>query len=653
MCGIAGILNLKSNAPLDAPIRTMTDAMTHRGPNAGGFFTEGSTIALGHRRLSIIDLSTGANQPFQDESKRFTLIFNGEIYNYLDVKPLLRGYNFKTNSDTEVILAAYIRWGVDCLQHLNGMFAFAIWDNLREILFIARDRIGVKPLYYFQDEQRFLFASELRSLLSSGYVPKELDNYALHDFLAFQSVYAPFTLLKNVFQLMPGEYATVSKAKGFEKKTYWSLENPPNSAPNKVQTPQTNGITEGVNDKATAQKKIRELLTASIERRMISDVPLGAFLSGGIDSSAVVALMSECSERRIDTFTVSFAEKQFDESRYADIIAKKYNTNHTTIRLSPADFLKSLPEALDATDAPSGDGLNTYIVSKATKEAGITVALSGLGGDELFAGYQYPRHFQRINNQMSLYWQLPHNLRKGMVALAQKAVSSNPKRSRQIEMLGVKKPTIDAIYPYFRMINTEKEANNLMSHNEFAPFVITKLLKDREALHNQPPSGVRGLPLSKLPLISQVTVAELLGYTLNVLLKDTDQFSMASALEVREPFFDYTLIEYVLTLPDAWKYDPKTPKSLLVNSLAPLLPDAIVHRPKMGFVFPWKDWLLNELRSFCEENINYLANMAAFNAVSVKAEWALFVKSNGANGSYVKIWQLVVLAYWLRKNDIN
>ena len=627
MCGIAGILNLKSNAPLDAPIRAMTDAMAHRGPNSGGFFTEGSKIALGHRRLSIIDLSTSANQPFQDETGRFTLIFNGEIYNYLDVKPLLRGYNFKTTSDTEVILAAYIRWGADCLQHLNGMFAFAIWDNQNETLFIARDRIGVKPLYYFQDEQRFLFASELRSLLSSGYVPRELDNYALHDFLAFQSVYAPFTLLKNIFQLMPGEYATISATAGFKKKTYWSLENPPNRG--------------GVSDKATAQKKIRELLTASIERRMISDVPLGAFLSGGIDSSAVVALMSECSERRVDTFTVSFAEKQFDESRYADIIAKKYNTNHTTIRLSPDDFLKGLPEALDATDAPSGDGLNTYIVSKATKEAGITVALSGLGGDELFAGYQYPRHFQQINNRMSLYWQLPHGLRKGMVAVAQKTLSSNPKRSRQLEMLRSETPTIDAIYPYFRMINTESEASNLMASNGFDAVIIRQLLKDRQG------------PLSKLPLISQVTVAELLGYTLNVLLKDTDQFSMASALEVREPFFDYTLIEYVLTLPDAWKYDPKTPKSLLVNSLAPLLPDEIVYRSKMGFVFPWKHWLLNELRSFCEENINYLAKMADFNAVSVKAEWSMFVKSNGASGSYVKIWQLVVLAYWLKKNKIE
>jgi asparagine synthase (glutamine-hydrolysing) len=627
MCGIAGILNLKSDQPLDAPIRRMTDALAHRGPNSGGFFGDAAKIALGHRRLSVIDLSTGANQPFQDETGRFTLIFNGEIYNFQDVKPLLNGYNFRTQSDTEVILAAYVRWGADCLRHLNGMFAFAIWDKQAESLFIARDRIGVKPLYYYQSETQFLFASEIRSLLSSECVPRQIDNYALRDFLSFQSVYAPFTLIKNVFQLMPGEYATISAAKGFEKTTYWRIENPPNA--------------EKPANKNAAETKIRELLTASIERRMVSDVPLGAFLSGGIDSSAVVALMAQSSARPIDTFTVSFAEKQFDESQFAELIAKKYNTRHTTIQLSPDDFLKGLPDALDATDAPSGDGLNTYIVSKATKEAGITVALSGLGGDELFAGYQYPKHFQTLNTRLALYWQLPQNLRKGLMSVAEKMGSDNPKRSRQLAMLGEDAPTIGAIYPYFRMINTAQEANQLLSSNGFSDVIIRKLLKDRQ------------LAIEKLPLMSQVTVAELLGYTLNVLLKDTDQFSMASALEVREPFFDYTLVEYVLTLPDAWKYDPKTPKSLLVNALAPLLPDSIVHRPKMGFVFPWKHWLLNELRDFCDEQIEFLSNFTVFNSVSIKNEWSVFKKTNGASGSYVKIWQLVVLAYWLRKNRID
>ena len=623
MCGITGIFNLKSSEKLDAPIRTMTDALAHRGPDSGGYFVE-SKIALGHRRLSIIDLSTSANQPFSDDSGRFVLIFNGEIYNYQDIKPLLADYNFRTTSDTEVILAAYIKWGADCLQHLNGMFAFAIWDKKEGTLFIARDRLGVKPLYYFADNQRFIFASELRSLLASGFIPRELDKNALRDFLIFQSVYAPNTLLKNVFQLMPGECATVSTA-GVFKTIYWKIEQPPKA---------------DISDKKTAETNVRELLSASVERRMISDVPLGAFLSGGIDSSAVVALMAQASERPIDTFTVSFSEKKYDESRFADIISKKYTTRHTTIRLSPNDFLNELPAALDAVDAPSGDGLNTYVVSKATKNAGITVALSGLGGDELFAGYHYFPHFQKINTAFPLYWQIPQGLRNPILSFANKMFSSNPKLGRAVDLLKVKQPTIDEIYPYFRLINTEGSANRLLNTENHVELTIKQLLKNRKSA------------ISELPLLSQMTVGELLGYTLNVLLRDTDQFSMASALEVREPFFDYKLVEYVVQVPDAFKYDKKTPKSLLVNALGDLLPDEIVHRPKMGFSFPWKHWLLNELRPFCQKHIDFLSKYAVFNHAAIQKEWHLFLESKGEKCNYVKIWQLVVLSHWLEKNDI-
>ena len=407
MCGIAGILNLQSETNLNEPIRNMTNAIAHRGPDSDGFYVETTKVALGHRRLSIIDLSTSANQPFIDDSGRYILIFNGEIYNYLDVKPLLSDYNFKTTSDSEVILAAYIKWGADCLKHLNGMFAFAIWDKVAQTLFVVRDRLGIKPVYYYIDNQHFVFSSEIRSMLRSGFIPRQVDKEALRDFLSFQSVYAPATIIKNIFQLMPGEYAIVS-SKGIQKTFYWRAE----TSPNGFEIP----------NKETAQKKVRELLTASIERRMMSDVPLGAFLSGGIDSSAVVALMAQASERPIDTFTVSFAEKQFDESRFADIVAKKYNTNHTTIRLTPDDFLKELPAALDAMDAPSGDGLNTYVVSKATKNAGITVALSGLGGDELFAGYSYFRHFQKIKTAYPLYWHLPQSLRSPFLSLVGRTI---------------------------------------------------------------------------------------------------------------------------------------------------------------------------------------------------------------------------------------
>ncbi len=625
MCGIAGILNLKSEKNLNEPIRNMTNALAHRGPNAEGFYVETNTVALGQRRLSIIDLSTSANQPFIDDSGRYILIFNGEIYNYLDVKPLLSEYNFKTTSDTEVILAAYIKWGADCLKYLNGMFAFAIWDKIEQTLFVVRDRLGIKPVYYYIDNQHFVFSSEIRSLLSSGFIPRQLDKNALRDYLNFQSVYAPSTIIKDVFQLMPGEYAFIS-SKGMQKTFYWRAE----TSPNGFEIP----------NKETAQKKVRELLTASIERRMMSDVPLGAFLSGGIDSSAVVALMAQASERPIDTFTVSFAEKQFDESRFADIVAKKYNTNHTTIRLTPDDFLKELPAALDAMDAPSGDGLNTYVVSKATKNAGITVALSGLGGDELFAGYSYFRHFQKVKTAFPLYWHIPQAIRRPFLSLVHKAMPSNPKVKRFVDILNAPQPSIEDIYPQMRRINTEGEVNALLNEGKTTDSTIYQLLKERQTA------------IDKLPPLSHFTMGELLGYTLNVLLKDTDQFSMASALEVREPFFDYKLVEYVLKVPDVFKYDKSTPKALLVGALQDLLPNEIVNRPKMGFSFPWKHWLLHELHAFCQEHIDYLSQYDVFNEHAIQEEWSAFQKTNGEKSSYVKIWQMVVLSYWLKKNNI-
>lgn len=626
MCGITGILNIKSETPLNEPIQKMTDALAHRGPNAEGFYVEVNKVALGHRRLSIIDLSTSANQPFKDETGRYTLIFNGEIYNYLDIKPLISAYNFKTTSDTEVILAAYMKWGAGCLKYLNGMFAFAIWDKVEQTLFVARDRLGIKPLYYYIDNQHFVFASEIRSVLSSGFVPKHLDKKSLRDYLIFQSVYAPHTIIKDVFQLMPGEYAVVS-SKGIQKTFYWQAE----TSPNGFEIP----------NKETAQKKVRELLTASVERRMVSDVPLGAFLSGGIDSSAVVALMAQASARPIDTFTVSFAEKQFDESRFADIVAKKYETNHTTIRLTPDDFLKELPAALDAMDAPSGDGLNTYVVSKATKNAGITVALSGLGGDELFAGYSYFSKYKKIAEAFPMYWRIPQAIRSPFLSIAHKAMTSKPKAQRFIDILNSDEPSIEEVYPHLRRINTEGEVDALLLNEKQTELTIQKLLKERQPA------------ISKLPPLSNFTMGELLGYTLNVLLKDTDQFSMASALEVREPFFDYKLVEYVLKVPDAFKFDNTLPKPLLVGALQDLLPSEIVNRPKMGFSFPWKHWLLNELHSFCDEHIKHLSQYDGFNEHAINDEWQAFQKTNGAVSSYVKIWQMVVLSYWLKKNQIT
>lgn len=624
MCGIAGIINLTKKQYLPSVIKAMTNAIAHRGPNAEGFFGDNTKIALGHRRLSIIDLSTNANQPFIDNSGQYVIVFNGEIYNFLEVKKKLSNdYNFKTTSDTEVILAAYITWKEDCLKHLNGMFAFAIWNKNNQTLFIARDRIGVKPLYYYHNKDYFLFASEIRALLESNLIPRKLDNYALKNYLMFQSVYAPFTIIKDIFQLMPGEYALIS-TNGVHISTYWSI--------------QGIAVNNEFQDEKTVLKQVRTLLSSSVESRMVSDVPLGAFLSGGIDSSAIVGLMSEVSAQPINTFTISFEEKLFDESQYANVIAKKFNTKHTNIKLSPKTFLELLPEALSKMDNPSGDGLNTYVVSKVTKQAGITVALSGIGGDELFAGYHYFQQYNTLNKKLSNYYKLPQpikNLVATTVSLFYKGYSAN--KIQQI--LKIEKPTIANSYPILRRISTNEQIDRILTVANNDNSIIKNLLEDTQ--------------FERFPLLSQVTIAELYGYTLNVLLKDSDQFSMASALEIREPFFDFRLIEYLLTIKDSIKYTPSVPKSLLVKALAPMLPNDIVHRPKMGFSFPWKDWILYELRSFCEEHLIYLGKTGYFNQLEIDKQWKLFTSSKGKSINWVEIWQLVSLANFMKTNRIQ
>ncbi len=616
MCGIAGIIGLKDKEVANQKISLMTESLKHRGPDATGVFVD-DEIALGHLRLSIIDLSESANQPFFDATNRYSIVYNGEIYNFRDVKKSLPEYSFRTDSDTEVILAAFQKYGADCLSLLNGMFAFAIWDRERKELFAARDRLGVKPFYYSQTaDGTFIFASEIRALLNSHLVPRKLNEHGVYDYLMYQSVYAPETIVENIFQLPAGEFGVFSNGK-FSKKSYWQIE--------------TSSVGKITDDENTIKQNVRELLLKSVEQRMISDVRLGAFLSGGIDSSAIVALMSEVSAQPVNTFSVNFAEKEFDESPFSNLIAKKYNTNHTSVLLSPADFLNELPQALKAADSPSGDGVNTYTVSKATKKAGIKVALSGLGGDELFAGY--PNFLNWYKAKKSILPKIPGVFRKPFaIALSS---SGNSKYQRIADIISVDKITLGSIYPMFRQVMSQQIVNDLYKNGHFE-INIQELLKAKESA------------IGKFPLLSQYSIAELLGYTQNVLLKDTDQFSMASALEVREPFFDYKLIEYVLQIPDQIKY-PKYPKSLLVESLYPILPDEIVHRPKMGFVLPFDKWMQNELKDFCQSRLENLAAREIFNSRQLLNKWSDF--QTGKKGVlWSHLWHLVVLTEWLENN---
>ncbi|GAB4244772.1 MAG: asparagine synthase (glutamine-hydrolyzing) [Saprospiraceae bacterium] len=610
MCGITGIAGPWTSVDRQrrATIAHMTNLLAHRGPDAEGFY-ESEKVALGHRRLSIIDLSEAANQPMSDATGRYTIVFNGEVYNYREVKQQLSGYPFRTNCDTEVVLAAYIKWGPACLERFNGMFAIAIWDDEEESLFLVRDRLGIKPLYYAHRGEQLFFASEIRALIHGAGLEKALDRRSLARYLAFQAVHPPETLVEGIRQLRPAEYAIFRNGK-IEKKRYWE--------------PQVQGPLIGDCDQA--RKQVRELLGKAVERRMISDVPLGAFLSGGIDSSAIVALMAQASERPVETFSVVFEEQKFDESAFSGQVAQRFKTNHHPILLRPDSFLESLPDALAAMDTPSGDAINTYVVSKVTKAAGITVALSGLGGDELFMGYG--PYFKSLRlGRLPLFWHLPVSLRKMAMKVAATFMHSHQGEKLQ-EIADAAGNSAEQLLPSFRKVLTDASLRKM----GLEPPQLNGLLQQN----------------SKLPVFSRITLADLALYTQDVLLKDTDQMSMAHALEVRVPFFDHELVECALRISDPCKR-PDYPKKLLVEALGDLLPKEVVFRKKQGFDLPWKVWMKGALKQFCEARLNRLRARNLFDFGQVNAMWQEFL--SGRNDTlWSRIWVLVVLEDWLERN---
>ncbi|MEO5643093.1 MAG: asparagine synthase (glutamine-hydrolyzing) [Bacteroidia bacterium] len=620
MCGINGIIYLNSKSDSRLQVGRMNDALAHRGPDDAGIFCEPG-IALGHRRLSIIDLSAAGHQPMSFSNERYMIVYNGELYNFREIRNELNDVAFKTNSDTEVILAAYAQWGEKCLDHFNGMFAFAIYDKKTQDLFIARDRLGIKPVYYTQTNDHLVFSSELRGLFASGLVKKKLDENALQDYLRYQTVHAPATIIENVQLLLPGHFIKVSNGTT-EIKCWWKLQVKPTSAnPTKEE----------------AQINVRKLLRDAVERRLIADVPFGAFLSGGIDSSIVVGLMSEVAAAPVNTFSITFDDSEFSEAVYAKQIAEKFKTIHHEIKLKPEDFLRDLPDALDAMDHPSGDGPNTFVVSKATKKAGVTMALSGLGGDELFCGYDIFKRTAELENKKWL-----NALPRGLRVLAGNRLKKNAgiAGEKKAAVLRLKKINFASFYPVSRQVLLEEQIAKIATNSNRTANEVYRI--SSEIADKFPDTD---------HLLSRVSLAEISTYMQNVLLRDTDQMSMAHALEVRVPFLDYTLVEYVLNLPDHLKF-PHTPKKLLVDACKDLLPDEIVNRPKMGFTFPWKGWMKNELKSFCEVRLQSLGKRKQFNAEGLNSLWNSFL-SDDPKVTWSRIWPLVVLSHWLEKNEIE
>jgi asparagine synthase (glutamine-hydrolysing) len=624
MCGINGIYDVKGLENPRGLVETMNRATIHRGPDFSDVYID-EQVAFGHNRLAIIDLNPQGNQPMQSADGNVVVVFNGEIYNYKDLRNELIDYPFKSNSDTEVILAAYQKWGIDCLKRFNGMFAIALWDKTLRTFYLIRDRMGIKPVYYFDNNVHFAFSSEMRGLLTLPFVNKKLSNQGLRDYVQYGTVHAPYTLLDEVKMLMPGQYIVITD-EGKEEHFYWDIHT------------RFSRKSDGQNYEEV-KNEVRNLFVQAVQRRLVADVPFGAFLSGGIDSSAVVAAMAQSGANDIKTFSIIFDEEEFSEARYARLVAEKYGTQHTEIKLTSSDFLSSLPEAVSALDHPSVDGLNSYIVSRATKAGGVTMALSGLGGDELFAGYDI---FKRSYALLGKKWiiSFPIFTRKwagNILRIVRPSVASD----KIAKTLLVKYMELPFFYPINRQIYSDEVVQRVLSTNGETVNAVHQLVEEGVGI------GTVGF---NAPFMSKVSYAEWSTYMQNVLLRDTDQMSMAHALEVRVPFLDHQLVEYVYGVNDAFKF-PYTPKKLLVDALGDWLPDEIVNRPKMGFVFPWEQWMLGDLKSYCEEGLKILSATKLIDSGFIQRQWGDFERGGKTKWSHV--WHLVVLGHWLRTNGIN
>lgn len=613
MCGINGILSSDGELDRKTAIGLMNSKMSHRGPDSEGEYLN-EEISLGHRRLSIIDLDSRGNQPMHSNSGRYVIVFNGEIYNYQDLKKQLGNVNFRSETDTEVVLVLFERMGPKMLDLLEGMFAIAIWDNETGKLFLARDRFGKKPLYWWlsEDSRTFLFSSEIRSLLAPRVFNPKLNKDVLGQFLVYQTVFDPDTLVSSVYQLPAGSYADCTlldeKIKADIKEYY-----------RRQKEIVRDNTPKSYNDVVS---NTRKLLDESVHKRLVADVDFGAFLSGGVDSSAIVAIMSRYLESPVKTFHVYFDESDFSERPFAELVANKFKTNHTNILIRPNEFLDEVNPALMAIDHPSGDGINTYVVSKYTRMAGIKMALTGLGGDEIFGGYDVFKRMKQIDalrrtGVMPLWQQLPGSFRKKI-----------PIKGKLLELLSLPSITVESAFEIYR---------------QFFPLGVLDTFGINVKKHME-----WSIPLVSNNITGWVGNEEIEKYMKPVLLRDADQMSMAHSLEVRVPFLDHKLTDYVMSLPD--KFKPLQPgKKLLIDAMGEDLPREVWDRKKMGFVFPWKQWVNKELKSVVNDGLEAVSELKELEVLIHELRGT----QNGINNNqWHRIWLLSTLGHWLKNNEI-
>ena len=635
MCGITGIIR---NNPFQRDIlETMTDTLSHRGPDDRGIFyqqKDSLCIGLGQRRLSIIDLSHQGQQPMSDSSKNYWITYNGEFYNYLEIKKelLSKGYKFKSETDTEVFLYGYIEYGTDVFNKINGMFAVAIWDNQKNELILARDRFGQKPLYYYLDYQGISFASELKSLLTLPNISKEIDIKSLSKYLAFEYLPTPFSIIKGVNKLEQGSYLKLRFTKGSIKKehrTYWEINLRSNL-----------DIVSSLSQ-TQLEEKIISLLKKSIKRRLMSDVPLGVFLSGGIDSSSIVALLSEMmNPREIKTFSIGFEEKSFNETNYASKIARIFKTDHHEQILNLDKMLQIFPEVIEKLDEPYADAsiIPTYLLSKFTQKH-VTVALGGDAGDELFAGYD-----PFLANYWANYYEnIPRIIHDKIIhPLARKMPVSTENMSLDFKIKHFLKGVYNepAIRNQIWLGSYDKnKQKQLLSKEVLDNVVLDPFSQIENELSNQTFSD---------------TTAEIAHmyqkfYLADDILVKIDRASMMNSLEARTPFLDVELAEFANSLPSHLKIKKTVRKYILKKALEGRLPKSILYRNKKGFGIPLAKWINKDLKKEIQ---------STFEPAKIKREGLFqsdYIQSllkqhfSGKRDNRKEIWTLFMFEKWREK----
>lgn len=637
MCGICGVIGMESQEAGEAAARRMLASIVHRGPDDEGLLAAPSVVA-GSRRLSIIDIP-GGSQPLWNEGRTLAVVFNGEIYNFRELRSQLEsaGHTFRTRSDTEVIIHAYEAWGESCVARFQGMFAFAIVELPQgeqaapTQVFLARDPLGIKPLYYAKIGSHFLFASEVRALLASGHVRAQLSSEAVPSYLLFGSVGEPLTFVKSVYSLPPGHTLTIPVAKtDFTPRAarYWKIE-------------------EAIAQRASRSSarpgiSIRPLLETAVKSHLVSDVPVGVFLSSGLDSTVIAALASRA-QREIHTFTVVFPDVEFSEAELAGATAKRLGTVHQELNVTDQDMLSRLDDAVASFDQPSMDGINTYFVSWAARMAGLKVALSGLGSDEIFGGYSSYEASRKLARICGWARFVPRPLRTFSAHRIRRARSfrGSPDAFRKALAPWVDPSILPHPYFFSRVLFTPQTVASSKASNAAASNWAGA------AWHEWLAAAVT--ESQSMDEFTAVCWLELRSYLVNTLLRDTDVMSMRHSLEVRVPFLDTPLVESVMALSQSAKYRPTQPKALLIDAVRDLLPGEILRQKKRTFTFPWENWLRGPLGNRIASGLGEWSPALEphFGRNLVQGVWKDFQRGRT---SWSRPWSLYVLNEWVKRH---